>query len=71
MRKIVNISLSEGLVLEVEKAMKTGEYASKSEFFRELLRIWKEERLLKKLQKSQKEIALGKGKTLKHLRDRR
>ena len=71
MRKIVNISLSEGLVLEVEKAMKTGEYASKSEFFRELLRLWKEERLLNKLQKSQKEIALGKGKTLKSLRDLR
>ena len=39
MRKIVNISLSEGLVLEVEKAMKTGEYASKSEFFRELFHL--------------------------------
>lgn len=39
MRKIVNISLSEELAKTVEKEMEKGKFATKSEFFRHLLRL--------------------------------
>lgn len=71
MRNIVNISLTEELNKEVEKAIKSGRYASKSEFFRDLIRLWKEEQLLQELRRSQKEIAAGKGKVLRSLKDLR
>jgi Arc/MetJ-type ribon-helix-helix transcriptional regulator len=71
MRNIVNISLPAELNREVEKAIKSGDFASKSEFFRHLLRLWKEEQVLRELRDSQREIAQGKGKTLKSLKDLR
>ncbi len=71
MRNIVNISLPKELNKEVERAVKSGRYASKSEFFRDLIRLWKEEQLLWELRKSQKEIATGKGKILRSLKDLR
>jgi len=71
MRNIINISLPKELSREVEKAMKSGRYASKSEFFRDLIRLWQEDQLLQELRKSQKEIAAGKGKVLRSLKDLR
>ena len=71
MRNIVNISLPKELNNEVEKAVKSGGYASKSEFFRNLIRIWKEDQLFKELKESQREIAAGKGKVLRSLKDLR
>lgn len=56
---------------QVEKAVKSGNYASKSEFFRDLLRTWEEDQLLKELRESQREIAAGKGKALHSLKDLR
>lgn len=53
----------------VEKEVKTGNFASKSEFFRSLVRNWEENRLLKELKESQREIADGKGKVLRSLKD--
>lgn len=41
MRKVINISLPEHLYREVEQDVKSGRYGTKSELFRELLRIWK------------------------------
>lgn len=69
MRNIVNISLPEKLNREVDRAVKKGNYASKSEFFRDLLRLWKEEELLEELRESQREIAMGKGRVLKSVKD--
>jgi putative addiction module CopG family antidote len=71
MRNIINISLPKELSREVEKAMKSGRYASKSEFFRDLIRLWQEDQLFQELRKSQKEIAAGKGKVLRSLKDLR
>lgn len=71
MRKIVNISLSEELAKNVEREMKKGKFATKSEFFRHLLRLWEEEKILQELRESQREIAQGKGKVLKSLKDLR
>ena len=71
MRQVVNISLPEKLAAEVEKEIKTGNYATKSEFFRDLIRLWQEEKILQKLRKSQREIAEGKGKILNSLKELR
>ena len=71
MRHIVNISLPDSLNKEVSKAIESGQYSSRSEFFRDLLRIWKEEQLWQDVRASQRDIARGKGKVLKSLRDLR
>lgn len=55
----------------VEKEVKSGNFASKSEYFRALIRGKEEEKLLSELRESQREIAEGKGKRLKSLRDLR
>lgn len=71
MRTIVNISLPTQLNTVVEKEVKTGQYASKSEFFRSLLRSWMETRLAKELEESRKELKMRKGKLLTSLSDLR
>lgn len=71
MRQIVNISLPPALAKEVDIEVKNGNYASKSEFFRDLLRAWRRAELLKELKASQREVTRGKGKVLKSLRDLR
>jgi putative addiction module CopG family antidote len=69
MRNIINISLPEKLAKEVEKAVASGNYSTKSEFFRDLLRLWKEEQILQELREAQQDIAVGKGKALRLLKD--
>lgn len=56
---------------EVDTYVKEGQYASVSEFFRDLLRSWKEAKLLASLRESQREIREGKGKILKSFKDLR
>ena len=56
---------------EVDAYVKEGQYASVSEFIRNVYREWKEDRLLASLRESQKEIKEGKGKILHSLRDLR
>lgn len=68
MRTIINISLPKELTNVVEKAVDRGEFASKSEFFRNLLRLWLTG---EELNKSRKELEKGKGKLLRTLRDLR
>lgn len=68
MRKVINISLPSPMVKTVKTAVKTGNYASTSEFFRHLLRDWQESKLLNELNESRVEISTGKGKVLKSLR---
>ena len=69
MRQVINISLPKGMVKTVEEAVKKRNYASKSEFFRDILRMWLEGRLFKELSESRKEIASGRGKTLISLKN--
>lgn len=71
MRSVVNISLPISFNNVIEEAVVQGRYASKSEFFRDLLRAWMEGRLLNTLEKSREEIKSGKGKFLKSLSDLR
>jgi len=69
MREIINISLPSPMAKTVKNAVKTGDYASVSELFRHALREWQEGKLLSELNKSRAEIASGKGKILKSLKD--
>ncbi len=71
MRRVINISLPAELGKIVEENVKRGQYATKSEFFRHLLRIWAEGKLLEELNESRKELARGRGKILKSLKDLR
>ena len=72
MRNVINISLPSEMTQEVEKRVKRGEYATKSEFFRQILRHWlEEERLLRELEEAEKELKAGKGKILRSLKDLR
>lgn len=67
MRAVVNISLPRQLNSIVETEVEKGHYTSKSEFFRNLLRLWLEGKLASDLEKSRRELAAGKGKILKSL----
>lgn len=71
MREVINISLPMPMFKTVKSAVKTGSYASTSEFFRALLRDWQEGKLLNELNESRLEIAAGKGRILKSLKDLR
>ena len=68
MREVINISLPKELNRKVEELMKRGGYATKSEFFRDILRMWMEGKILRELSESRKELASGKGKLLKSLK---
>ena len=69
MRSIVNISLPPSLLKEVQKEVKKGDYASTSEFFRQLLRSYREAKLLAEVRASQREFAKGRGIRLKSVDD--
>ncbi len=69
MRNIINISLPISMARDVKKEVKEGGFASTSEFFRHLLRIWKTEKLLHELKESKKEFETGKGKVLHSFAD--
>lgn len=71
MRNIINLSLPQKLAKIVEENVKRGHFASKSEFFRMLLRLWMEGKLAQELEESHKELHEGKGKLLKSLKELR
>jgi len=53
----------------VDLAIKEGNYASVSEFFRDAIRAWENARLVRELKESQAEITRGEGKLLRSLAD--
>lgn len=71
MRAILNISLPQAMSDVVDEAIVSGNYATKSEFFRNLIRMWMEERAIVTIENSRSEIRNGKGKVLKSLKDLR
>jgi metal-responsive CopG/Arc/MetJ family transcriptional regulator len=71
MREIINISLPKELNRTVEEIIKKEKYATKSEFFRDLLRMRIEGKILKELAESREELSKGKGKILKSLKNLR
>lgn len=72
MRSVINISLPSSLVRPLEQLVKDGQYASKSEFLRHLIRErLEEEDILAQVKKSQREFRSEKGKVLRSLKDLR
>ena len=71
MRNVINISLPQPLTTIVDKEIKSGKFASRSEFIRHLLRLWTENKLYSELEESRREISQGRGKLLKSLKDLR
>ena len=71
MREVINISLPKELNKTVEEIIKKEKYATKSEFFRDLLRMRIEGRIVRELSESRKELSAGRGKLLKSLKNLR
>ncbi len=71
MRNVINISLPAPLTNVVDAEIKNGQFASRSEFIRHLLRLWSENKLYSELEHSRQELAAGNGKGLKSLKDLR
>ncbi len=71
MRQVINISLPEKMAKIVKKEVKSGDYASVSEFFRYLIRERNNYKLVEDLKKDRQMFEFGKGKTLRSLRDLR
>ncbi len=71
MRTVVNISLPEKLNKLVDEEVRRGKFATKSEFFRSLIRLWEQGKLVEELEASRRELKSGKGKLLRSLKDLR
>lgn len=62
MRKVINISLPESLKEEVDQIIEKEGYASRSEFIRELVRNYKERKVIRRIRQSEKDIEEGRVK---------
>jgi len=71
MRSVVNISLPKNMLKEVEKEVKAGNYASKSDFFRHVMRWWNTNKLAEELKEEREKFEQGDFKVLRSLRDLR
>jgi len=69
MREVINLSLPKAMAKSVDKIVKEGNYATRSEFFRDLFRMWVEGRIMSELAESRRELASSKGKVLKTLKE--
>jgi len=69
MRNIMTISVPFSLKKHVEKRVKENNYSSISEFIRDTVRAWEEEQIYLSVMRSKKDIAEGKFKKLKSLKD--
>lgn len=71
MRAVINISLPQSMAELIDNVVASGKYATKSEFFRHLLREWMENHEVAEIQKGRQELKLGKGKVLHTLKELR
>ncbi len=69
MRSIVNISLPQSMLDEINQAVDDGMFASKSEFFRKLVRDWMEINAARELKHAHDDIAKGNGTVFKSIKD--
>ena len=56
MRSILNISIPASLAAEVKKDVKAGHFASTSEFFRHLIRLWNTKKLAWEIKRDEKDV---------------
>ena len=71
MRTALTISIPDTLRREIDHEVKTGGYASVSEFFRALMRERSEYAILRDVETSRREVRSGHGATLRSLKDLR
>lgn len=71
MRTIINISVPASVKEEVEYEVKSGGYASVSEFFRALIRERKENILARDIEQSRYDFKAEKGRVLHSLKELR
>ncbi|MBU0619756.1 MAG: ribbon-helix-helix domain-containing protein [Patescibacteria group bacterium] len=71
MRNIINISLPNIMAGTIKKEVREGGFASTSEFFRHLIRLWNTNKLANELKADRKMFEAGKGKILNSLKDLR
>lgn len=69
MRSVINISLPKEMVKSIKSEVSSGQFASTSDFFRHLIRLWNTEQLAKDLKRRQSDVKAGKWKVLRSLRD--
>ena len=69
MRQVINISLPESMTKVVKAAVKSGQYSSTSEFFRDLLRRWVDDQSYKDVVMSEKDFAAGRSRRHTSLKD--
>jgi len=69
MRTTLNISMPVVLKKNVNRIVKNYNYASVSEFFRDAMRAWEDERLIRDIKESQLEARMGKYKRPRSLKD--
>ena len=69
MRTTLNISMPSSLKKQVDIMIKEHNYASTSELFRDAVRSLAEDKLIRDIEESEREFALGKGKKLRSLKD--
>ena len=69
MRDVINISMPTEMVRDVNMEIKKGKFASKSEFFRHLLRMWNTQKLAQELKREKKEFRKGNYKVLSSLKN--
>lgn len=53
------------------KEVKSGKFATKSEFVRHMIRLWNTHKLAEELKEAQKDFKAGKGRVLRSLNDLR
>lgn len=61
--------MPKNMAKEIKQEVKRGNYASISEFFRDLVSFWNTHRVAGELEDSRQEFKIGKGKVLKTLKD--
>lgn len=59
MRTVLNISLPKAMADEVKQEVKEGKFASTSEFFRHILRVWNTKKLARDIKKADKDWKNG------------
>jgi len=67
----MTISMPTGTKKAIDRNVKEYNYSSVSEFIRDSVRAWEDERLVKELKESQMDALKGKAKLLRSLKDLR
>ncbi|MFZ2414805.1 MAG: ribbon-helix-helix protein, CopG family [Minisyncoccia bacterium] len=70
-RKVMSISVTPEIAKRIDGILSEGQYLSKSELFRDMLRSWEDSRIRFQVENSRKEIVSKKTKVLKSLKDLR